>query len=93
MSIVVKPFITYVNKTYQESFSLKARCLKDYKSRTKKEEYVFVSMDKEGNDYIVSPITGRSGCISSILNAAGFIKIRPSDDGVKEGQCVEVILF
>ena len=93
LNILVKPVILFANKAYEGSISIKARCLKDYKSRTNKEEYLIVSLDKDEDEYMAISLAGRTGYISSILNADGYVRIRPSDDGISEGQEIEVFLF
>lgn len=93
LETLVKPFILFSNNAHEESMIIKARCLKDYKSRTNKEEYLIVSLDKEEDEYVLVPFTGRTGYVSSMLNADGYIRIRPSDEGIREGQEVEVFLF
>ena len=93
LHLLVKPFIMFINKSFKENFVVTARCQRSYKSRTKKEEYLLVSLESDGNEYSVTSINGRAGYITSLLNTDGFIRLRSSEDGLKEGQSVEVSLF
>lgn len=93
MDLLVRPLILWMNKSEDKHYSIKARCLNDYKASSGKEEYVAVSLDNNENEYTALPLSEKAGPISSMIKADGYIKIRASDEEVKEGQKVDVILF
>ncbi len=92
-NIMVKPMIMCFNKSAGRYLSIRAKCTRSYKSAPGREEYLIINIDRNEDIYTATPMIGKEGFITSMLSADGYVKIRASDDGIKEGQEVEVILF
>lgn len=62
-------------------------------SQVGREDYVRVSLEKVGNQLYATPLPNKSGAIFTLVKADGMIKIELNQEGVEEGEEVEVILF
>ena len=55
---------------------------------------LLVSLDeKKDGLYMAEPILGKSGLMTTLTRADGYTMIGVNDEGLKEGQLVEVVLF
>jgi molybdopterin biosynthesis enzyme len=52
-----------------------------------------VGLEKVGNQLYATPLPNKSGAIFTLVKADGMIKIELTQEGVEEGEEVEVILF
>ena len=93
VNLLVKPLVLQLNKAKNKQLTIKARCMIDYSSTLGREEYLMVKLDNNEDGYIAIPLTSKIGLVTSMLKSDGYIKIRASDDGVKRGQEVGVVLF
>ena len=62
-------------------------------SQIGREDYVRVSLEKVGNQLYATSLPNKSGAIFTLVKADGMIKIDLNQEGVEEGEEVEVILF
>ena len=58
-----------------------------------REDYIRVRVEEGEDGVIAHPILGKSGSISTMVNADGLIRIDIDSEGVDEGSPVEVLLF
>jgi molybdopterin molybdotransferase len=58
-----------------------------------REDYVRVRLEKDGEHLKAIPIFGKSGLISTLVEADGLIRIDMNTEGLYEGDKVDVILF
>ncbi|MBW2708936.1 MAG: molybdopterin molybdotransferase MoeA [Deltaproteobacteria bacterium] len=58
-----------------------------------REDYVRVRLEKDGEHLKVVPIFGKSGLISTLVEADGLIRIDMNTEGLYEGDEVDVMLF
>ncbi len=65
----------------------------NYPSNNGREEYLAVSLEEKGSGYISSPVFGKSGMISLMTQADGYIHISRGSEGLNKGQKVKVNLF
>lgn len=49
-----------------------------------------VSLTKQGNDYVAEPILGKSGLITTLTKADGYLLIEQNKEGLQKGEIVEV---
>lgn len=77
-----KLFENKINAILRTNFSLKS-------GRT---EFVFVKLSYLDNVY-AEPLYGKSGSITLLSNADGYIRLDATRTGIKEGDIVEVTLF
>jgi len=58
-----------------------------------REDYVRVRLEKDGEHLKAIPIFGKSGLISTLVEADGLIRIDMNTEGLYEGDEVDVMLF
>lgn len=96
--IIFKIFIEYlINKlNYQEQpekFTVTAITDSNIHSAPGKETFQMVVLAGENGDYVAKPIYGKSGAISLLTRAQGYIKIEHNKEGLKKGEKVQVHLL
>lgn len=94
--IVFKVFVEYLIKYIQRidseiEYSVEARFVSNIHSAQGKETYQMVSLEREGEEYLAKPIFGKSGMITLMSKAKGYIKIDTDKEGIKQGERVKVI--
>ncbi len=62
-------------------------------SQTGREDYVRVCLERGGDRLYAAPLPSKSGAIFTLVKADGMIKIDLNQEGIEEGEEVEVILF
>ncbi len=92
-NLLVKPTVFWLNKAENKQISINAKCVKDYRPVSGREEYLPVSIDRGEEKYVAIPVGAGTGFVSSMARVGGYVKIRASDEGIREGQEVEVILL
>ncbi|NIQ39304.1 MAG: molybdopterin molybdenumtransferase MoeA [Proteobacteria bacterium] len=58
-----------------------------------REDYIRVRAEEKNGEFLAHPILGKSGSISTMVEANGLIKIDIDSEGLEEGTPVEVLLF
>lgn len=58
-----------------------------------REHYVMVNIKGEEDKNIIEPVYGKSGMLSMMANARGYIKIDTNQEGLKKGDKVKVFMF
>lgn len=58
-----------------------------------REDYIRVMVKETDGRYLAEPVLGKSGLISTMVNADGIVKISMDAEGLSAGDMVEVILF
>lgn len=72
---------------------INARVDSNFPSSPGKQTYHMVKLNKEENKYIASPIFGKSGMISLMSRADGYIIIEEHEEGVYKGEEREIYIF
>jgi molybdopterin molybdotransferase len=62
-------------------------------SQTGREDYVRVSLEEINGRFYATPLPSKSGAIFTLVKADGMIRIDLNQEGVEQGEEVEVILF
>ncbi len=62
-------------------------------SQTGREDYVRVSLEKAGDQLHAFPLPNKSGAIFTLTKADGMVRIDLNQEGIEQGEEVEVILF
>jgi molybdopterin molybdotransferase len=72
-----------------------ARLLRNISSAAGRTDFVRVriSRDSKGTGYEAQPVLGTSGALSTMVKAHGYIGVGESEQGLKAGDMVEVILY
>jgi len=95
-NLLVRPLISWLQgEDYNPDFLPRIEAIIDSNvaSDAGREEYIRVSLYKEGNQYYAKPIWGKSGIISTLVQSSGLIKIGLNVEGLKKGSKVMVELF
>jgi molybdopterin molybdotransferase len=75
------------------SRTVRARLKTNIASQLGREDYVRVTLEREGAGFIATPLPSKSGAIFTLVKADGMVRIEMNQDGVEQGEEVEVILF
>ena len=62
-------------------------------SQIGREDYVRVTLERESNRYVATPLPSKSGAIFTLVKADGMVRIDMNQDGLEQDEEVEVILF
>jgi molybdopterin molybdotransferase len=62
-------------------------------SQIGREDYVRVTLTREGQRLVATPLPNKSGAIFTLVKADGMVRIDLNQDGIEQGEEVEVILF
>lgn len=58
-----------------------------------REEYVAIALEKEGDKYYAVPCQGKSGLITTLTHADGFVRVLADSEGLDKDTEVEVYVF
>ena len=72
---------------------LKARLLKNVASGGGREDHVRVELKNENGEMTALPILGKSGLISTLVKADGYIVIPENRLGIEAGEIVEAYIY
>jgi len=76
-----------------DHFYLEAELTRNVESAGGRDDYIRVKLDKKDGRYFAEPIFGKSGLISTLVEAHGLVKIDRNTEGLYQGQMVPVMLF
>lgn len=93
--IVFKVFVEYFIKHIQGidtdiEYTVDAIFSSNIHSAQGKETYQMVTIEKDEGEYLAAPVYGKSGMISLMSRAAGYIKIEADKEGIVKGEKVKV---
>lgn len=72
---------------------LQAELERNIESVSGRDDYIRVKLDKRDGGFFAEPIFGKSGLISTLVEAHGLLKIDRNTEGFYKGQIVNVMLF
>ncbi len=72
---------------------VKAELRRNIESAGGRDDYIRVRFEKEGKRLFADPIFGKSGLISTLVEADGLLRIHRNIEGLYQGDIVEVMLF
>jgi molybdopterin molybdotransferase len=75
------------------SRSVRARLKTNIASQLGREDYVRVTLERQSDRLIATPLPSKSGAIFTLVKADGMVRIEMNQDGLEQGEEVEVILF
>ena len=73
--------------------TVKARLKTNIASQIGREDYVRVTLEGEAHQRVAVPLPSKSGAIFTLVKADGMVRIEMNQDGLEQGEEVEVILF
>ncbi len=83
-----------VAKAFEDShFYVEAELTRNIESASGRDDYIRVKLIKRDGRYLAEPVFGKSGLISTLVEAQGLVKINRNTEGLYQGQVVNVLLF
>ena len=80
--------------SYEDShFCVEAELERNIESAGGRDDYIRVKLKKIDGRLVAEPIIGKSGLISTLVEAVGLVKIGRNTEGFYKGQIVRVMLF
>ena len=76
-----------------ESRMIEAELDRNIESATGREDYIRVRLSRTENRWRATPILGKSGLISTMVEANGIVTIDMNTEGLYKGEIVNVRLF
>ena len=81
------------NLTEYNGHAIEAELDRNIESATGREDYIRVKLTHMEGKWLATPILGKSGLISTMVEADGIIKIGMNNEGLYKGEMVKVRLF
>ncbi|MEO6163441.1 MAG: gephyrin-like molybdotransferase Glp [Candidatus Binatia bacterium] len=75
------------------SRTVRAKLTTNISSQLGREDYVRVVMHAAGTSFVATPLPSKSGAIFTLVKADGMVRIGMNQDGLEQGEEVDVILF
>jgi molybdopterin molybdotransferase len=72
---------------------IEAELSRNIESASGREDYIRVSLKRKGEGYLAEPIFGKSGLISTLVEAEGLLRVEMNTEGLYKGQCVAIMAF
>jgi len=96
--LFVKPIIKNMSGLANDSLpdyrTVDARLMRNLNSTSGRTDFVRVRIEKQaGGKMAAIPILGKSGALSTMVKAQGYLIIEENQQGLREGELVEVRLF
>ena len=94
--LLVKPIIYRMmnsSDSHGEQATIRAKLSQNVPSPSGREDYLRVSLRREGGEWWADPVLGKSGTISTLTKADGLVKIDLELEGLEQGQWVDVRPF
>ena len=73
--------------------TLRATLKTNVASQLGREDYVRVTLERDSERWVATPLPRKSGAIFTLVKADGMVRIDLNQDGLEQGEEVEVILF
>ena len=72
---------------------LEASLSRNIESASGREDYIRVRLIKKGAEWVAEPLFGKSGLISTLVEADGLVRVDRNVEGLYQGDVVRVALF
>jgi len=80
----------FPKKSYYE---IEAKLGRNIESASGREDYFRVELKRRGREWIAEPIFGKSGLISTLVEADGLLRVERNREGLYQDQMVKVMIF
>ena len=95
--IFLNPFLSRlsgdINAFEDSHFYMEAELNRNIESASGRDDYIRVRLEKRDGRLFAEPIFGKSGLISTLVEAHGLLKVDRNTEGLYKGQAVKVMLF
>jgi len=95
--VFLGPFLAHITgqrgfprKTYHEQ---EARLSRNIESASGREDYIRVRLHRQGAEWVAEPIFGKSGLISTLVEADGLLRVDRNREGLYQDETVQVMVF
>lgn len=72
---------------------IKAELDRNIESNSGRDDFIRVRVERDGDKFIAIPVFGKSGLISTLVEAHGLLRIDRNVEGLYRGEKVDVMLF
>ena len=72
---------------------IKAKLSRNIESASGRDDYIRVKLIRVGNEWMADPIFGKSGLISTLVEADGLVRVDRNTEGVYQDQIVKVMVI
>ena len=94
--VFLMPFLArlggWADQWFHRRQTILARLSRNVESAGGREDYIRVKVSRQGLEWVAEPIFGKSGLISVLVEADGLVKIDRDQEGLYQGDQVEVML-
>jgi len=95
--IFLNPFLSRlsgeVSAAQDNHFYQQDELERNIESASGRDDYIRVKLNKKEGRIFAEPIFGKSGLISTLVDAQGLVKIDRNTEGLYQGQIIDVMLF
>jgi molybdopterin molybdotransferase len=91
--VLVKPYLFCLQQRTDSARPLHAKITSNLHASPGKDQFLPVTLKRETDGYHAVPMLGKSGIMSLISKADGYIRISSETEGLYKGQPVEVHPF
>ena len=95
--VFLNPFLSRLSgeifSDKEKEIFIKAELSRNIESASGRDDYIRVKLINEGDRWIAKPVYGKSGLISTLVEAHGLVRVDRNTEGLYKGQEVKVIPF
>ena len=95
--VFLAPFLSHLQgeKNFPKKgyYEIEAKLGRNIESASGREDYFRVKLKKQGGEWIAEPIFGKSGLISTLVEADGLLRVERNLEGLYQDQRVKVMVF
>jgi len=95
--VFLNPFLSRLSgetcTSENDHFYIKAELERNVESASGRDDYIRVKLAKRDGRYFAEPVFGKSGLISTLVEAHGLVRIDRNTEGLYKGQTIDVMLF
>ncbi|MGB4439892.1 MAG: molybdopterin molybdotransferase MoeA [Sedimentibacter sp.] len=91
--VMVKYYIEKLTGYMDQVYPVTCKFKLNYHKAKGREEYLPVTIEENNGELTASPVFGKSGLITGFSKAWGYTRIERNEEGIKEGQIVNVYKF
>jgi len=95
--IFLTPFLSRIageeTTSHIFDFQVEAELSRNIESASGRDDYIRVRLNRMGEKFVAEPVFGKSGLISTLVEANGLLRVDRNTEGLYQGQIVKVIPF
>jgi molybdopterin molybdotransferase len=95
--VFLKPFLSHISGQRAPDQKIEpelwAKLSRNIESASGRDDYVRVKLYEEDGDWVAEPVFGKSGLISTLVEADGLVRVDRNTEGLYAGDKVKVMLF